>query len=56
MWQRRTRSNVAALVVSAVLIVVGVLLVHKLAEVSRIEDCLMSGRTNCSPIALSHAS
>jgi hypothetical protein len=51
-WRRQTRTNIAALLVSAALVAIGVLLVHKLATMSRIEDCLMSGRTNCAPIAL----
>jgi hypothetical protein len=48
--RRRTRSNVAALVFAAVLIAVGWLLVQKLGASGRMEDCLMSGRTNCAPI------
>jgi len=51
---RRTRSNVVALVVAAVLVLAGWLLVRKLGETTRMEDCLMSGRTNCAPIATPH--
>ena len=46
----RMRSNIAALVFAALLVVVGLYLVRVLAEKSRLEDCLMSGRTNCAPI------
>jgi hypothetical protein len=48
--KRRTRSNVAALVFAAILIAIGWLLVQKLGASGRMEDCLMSGRTNCAPI------
>jgi len=48
--RRRTRSNVAALIFAGILIVVGWLLVQKLGASGRMEDCLMSGRTNCAPI------
>jgi hypothetical protein len=47
----RIRTNLMALVLAAVLVLVGWLLVRKLGETTRIEDCLMSGRTNCAPIA-----
>jgi len=51
----RNRSNVAALVFAAILIVVGWLLIQKLGATGRLEDCLMSGRTNCAPIKVTPA-
>lgn len=39
-----------ALGVVVVLFVVGWLLVHELYRNAKIEDCVMSGRTNCVPI------
>jgi hypothetical protein len=36
----------------AVLVVVALYLVRALREESQREDCLMSGRTNCAPIAV----
>ena len=48
--RRRVRSNLAALIFAGLLVVVGLYLVRVLAEKSRLEDCLMSGRTNCAPI------
>jgi len=51
--RRRTRSNVAALVFAAILIAIGWLLVEKLGASGRMQDCLMSGRTNCAPISTS---
>ncbi len=53
--RRRNRSNVAALVFAAILIVVGWLLIQKLGASGRMEDCLMSGRTNCAPIKVAPA-
>ena len=49
--RRRVRANVAALIFAALLIAVGWLLVDKLGESARLQDCLMSGRTKCAPIA-----
>jgi hypothetical protein len=48
--RRRIRSNVAALVLAALLVGVGWFLVHQLGKSARLQDCLMSGRTNCAPI------
>lgn len=48
----RARANIAALLFAAVLVLVGWLLVHKLGQNAKMEDCLMSGRTNCNPIAM----
>jgi hypothetical protein len=50
--QHRVRANLAALALAAVLIAVGWLLVQKLGASARMQDCLMSGRTNCAPIAI----
>ena len=50
--RRRIRSNVAALIFAGFLIAVGWILVHKLGQSARMQDCLMSGRTNCNPIAV----
>ncbi len=43
---------VIGLLVVLVLVVAAVYLVHALREESQLEDCLMSGRTNCAPIAI----
>ena len=43
-------SPVILLVVGLAVVVGGYLLAGKLREMSRLEDCLMSGRTNCAPI------
>jgi len=44
---RRTAS-LAGVAVSLLLIVVGLFLIQHLRATVRIEDCLLSGRTNCS--------
>jgi hypothetical protein len=46
----RTRTNLVGLIFAAILVLVGWLLVQKLGHNSKMEDCLMSGRTNCAPI------
>jgi hypothetical protein len=44
------RGPLVALGVVVVLFVVGWLLAHELYTNGKLEDCLMSGRTNCAPI------
>ncbi len=44
------RASVVALVVVIVLFVIGWFLTRELYSNSKIEDCVMSGRTNCVPI------
>jgi hypothetical protein len=38
------------LLVTVLLVLGGVLLIHVLSRASRLQDCVMSGRTNCAPI------
>jgi len=40
------------LVVVLALVVAAVYLVHALQKESHLEDCLLSGRTNCAPLEL----
>lgn len=44
------RGPLVALGVIVVLFVVGWLLAHELYASGKLQDCLMSGRTNCAPI------
>ena len=44
------RASLAALGVVIVLFVIGWILTHELYSNSKIEDCVLSGRTNCVPI------
>jgi hypothetical protein len=46
----RVTASLAGLAFVLVLVVVGLLLVRVLKKQSELEDCLMSGRTNCAPI------
>jgi hypothetical protein len=41
---------VAGLVIAAVLLAVGLWLAHELTTASKMQDCVMSGRTNCNVI------
>lgn len=41
------------LLITLLLVVGGVLLVHELSRTARLQDCVMSGRTNCAPIPAS---
>jgi hypothetical protein len=49
--QRRSAALIGLIIILA-LAIAGVVLVRELRERSRLEDCLMSGRTNCAPIEL----
>jgi hypothetical protein len=44
------RRSLVALAVVVVLFVVGWILTHELYLHGQLEDCLLSGRTNCEPI------
>jgi len=41
---------VAGLAIAVVLLVAGLWLAHELSAASKMQDCLMSGRTNCNVI------
>jgi hypothetical protein len=47
--ERRTSALIGLIIVLA-LAIAGVVLIRDLGQKSRLEDCLMSGRTNCAPI------
>jgi hypothetical protein len=42
---------VIGLLVIVALVVIGLFVTEKLRATSRLQDCVMSGRTNCSPVA-----
>jgi hypothetical protein len=44
------RGAVLGLVVAAAMLIVGLWLAHYLTAASKMQDCLMSGRTNCNVI------
>ena len=41
---------IAGLAIAVVLLVAGLWLAHELTAASKMQDCLMSGRTNCNVI------
>jgi hypothetical protein len=43
----RQTSSLSAIAVILVLLIVSLFLVHRLHHASAVEDCLMSGRSNC---------
>jgi hypothetical protein len=44
------RGAIAGLLIAAVILAVGLWLAHDLTAASKMQDCLMSGRTNCNVI------
>jgi len=44
------RGAVLGALVVVVIVVMGLYLVHVLRKTARLQDCVMSGRTNCAPI------
>jgi hypothetical protein len=44
------RGAIAGLIIAVVLLAVGVWLAHSLTAASKLQDCVMSGRTNCNVI------
>ncbi|MBR1223161.1 hypothetical protein JQ557_34540 [Bradyrhizobium sp. U87765 SZCCT0131] len=46
------RGALIGLLIAAVLLVVGLWLTRELTRMSRLQDCVMSGRTNCDTIDL----
>ena len=49
--ERRRTSALAGLAAALLLIVLGLLLIRVLRDNAKLEDCLMSGRMNCAPVA-----
>jgi hypothetical protein len=44
------RGAIVGLLIAAVILAVGLWLAHELTATSKMQDCLMSGRTNCNVI------
>ena len=49
-YRHRMTMNLLGLLVTIVLVVAGVWLVDKIAEMRKNQDCYLSGRRNCTPI------
>ncbi len=47
---RRPWASLAGLALILVLVILGYVLMQKLKAMSELQDCVMSGRTNCAPI------
>jgi hypothetical protein len=47
--QRRSRALIGLIIILA-LAILGIVLARELRKEAALEDCLMSGRTNCAPI------
>ena len=45
---------IAGLAIAVVLLAVGIWLAHELTAASKMQDCLMSGRTNCNVVQPAH--
>jgi hypothetical protein len=50
--ESRFTASLAGLAIALLLTVVGLFLVQKLEAASKLEDCLLQGRTNCAPIEI----
>jgi hypothetical protein len=50
-YRHRMTMNLLTLVLAVLLIAVGVWLTTKLVENRKLQDCFLSGRRNCAPIA-----
>jgi hypothetical protein len=48
------RAALVGLIVTLLLVTGGVVLVHILGRAAKLQDCVMSGRTNCAPIEVSN--
>ena len=44
------RGAIAGLIIAVVLLAVGIWLARELTAASKLQDCVMSGRTNCNVI------
>ena len=51
-YRNRMRANIAAIVLVGLLIWCGYWLFNTLAEMRKVQDCILTGRTNCAPITM----
>lgn len=49
-YRHRMMTNVLAFVFCAALVLAGIWLVGKLAEIRKNQDCVLSGRRSCTPV------
>jgi len=51
-YSYRMRTNIAAIILVGLLIWCGYWLFNTLAEMRQVQDCILTGRTNCAPISV----
>lgn len=51
-YRHRMIVNIFALVFTAILVVAGVWVANKIAEMRKQQDCVLSGRRSCSPVEI----
>ena len=51
-YRHRMKINLIALVVTILLVVIGVWLAERIADMRKTQDCFLSGQRNCSPISV----
>jgi hypothetical protein len=51
-YRNRMRANIAAILLVGILIWCGYWLFNTLAELRKVQDCILTGRTNCAPITV----
>jgi hypothetical protein len=49
-YRHRMKMNALAAVVTILLVITGVWLAEKIAALRKVQDCVLSGRQNCTPI------
>jgi hypothetical protein len=49
-YRHRMRMNILGLVATLVLVFAGLWLAVRISEISKVQDCFLSGRRNCAPI------
>lgn len=49
-YRHRMIANVAALAVTALLVVSGLWIANTMAEIRKNQDCVLSGKRNCTPV------
>lgn len=54
-YRHRQRTNLAAFTVCILLVIIGVWLAVKIAELRRDQDCVLAGRRNCAQISIDSA-
>jgi hypothetical protein len=46
-----SRGALVAVAIIALIVVAAVVVIHELSASSRLQDCLLAGRSNCAPIS-----